>query len=79
MSDIEITIRLRRGFGGLVPPICDEAADYIESLEQRLSGIVSVIHDVENRCMAIDGPVTPTLHEITERDLRRIYELASGK
>lgn len=28
-----LTQRLRSGFGGLVPPICDEAANKIDNLE----------------------------------------------
>ena len=30
-----LTERLRRGFGGLVPPVCDEAANEIERLQSR--------------------------------------------
>jgi len=35
MSDLPT--RLRRGFGGLVPPICDEAANEIDRLNSLLS------------------------------------------
>ena len=38
--------------------------------------IVDVIIQVENRCMAVDGPVTPTSAEITDADLRKIYRAA---
>lgn len=31
----DLTVRLRRGFGGLVPPVCDEAANEIERLKDR--------------------------------------------
>lgn len=34
---------------------------------------IDMIHHVETRCMAADGPVTPTHREITDDDLRRIY------
>lgn len=37
---------------------------------------VDMIHGVENRCMAADGPVTPTHAEITDAELRSVYELA---
>jgi len=30
----DLTVRLRRGFGGLVPPVCDEAANTIEELRE---------------------------------------------
>lgn len=48
------------------------------SPEERLREIVSIIERVENRCMEVDGPVTPTTKEITEEELRRIYKLAKG-
>lgn len=44
----------------------------------RLERIAEIIEAVENRCMAVDGPVTPTLQEMTEEELRRIYALATG-
>lgn len=42
------------------------------------AAIVSIIEAVENRCMEVDGPVTPTHQEITDEELRRIY-LAAKK
>jgi hypothetical protein len=47
--------------------------------QQRLSRIRQIILDVETRCMAADGPVTPTSQEINENDLQRIYALACGE
>lgn len=38
--------------------------------------IADAIVAVENRCMAVDGPVTPTCEEITDADLRKIYRAA---
>lgn len=38
--------------------------------------ILEIIERVENRCMAVDGPVTPTTQEITEQELRAIYVAA---
>ena len=38
--------------------------------------ILNIILRVENRCMAVDGPVTPTSKEITEGELRSIFESA---
>lgn len=43
---------------------------------ERFQGIVDVIDGVETRCMAADGPVTPTHEEITDDELRTIYRLA---
>jgi hypothetical protein len=37
---------------------------------------VDMIHSVEQRCMAADGPVTPTHKEITDAELRAVYLLA---
>lgn len=39
---------------------------------------VDTIHAVENRCMAADGPVTPTHAEITDDELRKVYEAANA-
>lgn len=44
---------------------------------ERLAHIViDTIHGVENRCMAADGPVTPTHAEITDDELRKVYKAA---
>lgn len=48
----------------------------VGQLQDRLTRIANVIEGVENRCMAVDGPVTPTHQEITDRELIEIYELA---
>ena len=45
----------------------------------RLSRIAKIIEDVDDRCMAVDGPVTPTLDEMTQDEISRIYALARGK
>ncbi len=47
--------------------------------EVRLGDIAAIIETVENRCMASDGPVTPTLREITEAEFREIWLLATDK
>lgn len=38
---------------------------------------IDTIHSVEQRCMAADGPVTPTCNEITDSELRAVYVAAS--
>jgi hypothetical protein len=43
----------------------------------RLGEIARIIEAVDNRCMASDGPVTPTLSEMTQDEISRIYALAS--
>lgn len=37
---------------------------------------IDTIHSVEQRCMAADGPVTPTCKEITDDELRKLYRAA---
>ena len=45
---------------------------------ERLAKIAEIIESVENRCMAADGPVTPTHREITADEIAAIYLLAVG-
>ena len=45
---------------------------------QRLARIRQIIEDVDNRCMAADGPVTPTLQEMRQKEITEIYRLAAG-
>lgn len=40
--------------------------------------ICNVVDMVEQRCLAADGPVTPTLQEITEGEMRRIWKAANA-
>ena len=35
--------------------------------------ILDIIDRVERRCEVVDGPVTPTLEEMTEAEMRTIY------
>jgi polysaccharide pyruvyl transferase WcaK-like protein len=47
-----------------------------DMLRARLDAIAQIIEDVDQRCIACDGPVTPTKDEITSREIVRIYRLA---
>lgn len=47
--------------------------------KERLKRIAEIIEAVDNRCMAVDGPVTPTLQEMTQKEILEIYNLASHK
>ena len=49
-----------------------------EELE-RLARIAHIIESVDTRCMAVDGPVTPTLQEMEQDEISRIYALAMRK
>lgn len=44
----------------------------------KLRRIAAIIEAVDNRCMAIDGAVTPTLQEMTQAEISEIYRLSSG-
>ena len=35
--------------------------------------IKQLLERIDDRCLAADGPVTPTLSEATPKELRRIY------
>jgi hypothetical protein len=41
------------------------------------AAIVGIIEGVEIRCAAAEGPVTPTLEEMTRDELRAVYRLAA--
>lgn len=48
------------------------------ALQGRLDRIAEIIWDVDNRCLAADGPVTATLEEMRQSELSEIYKLATG-
>lgn len=45
---------------------------------QRLRAIADLIEAVDNRCLAADGPVTKFQDEVTDAELRKLYQLATG-
>lgn len=47
--------------------------------DKRLDRIREIIEAVDNRCMAADGPVTPTGQEMRQSEISAIYALACGK
>ena len=47
--------------------------------KQRLSRIAEIIEEVDNRCLSVDGPVTPTLQEMQQKEISEIYSLAKGE
>lgn len=48
-------------------------------LAARLRRIARIIEAVDGRCMAADGPVTPTLQEMNQGEISEIYALAIGR
>lgn len=46
---------------------------------QRLFKIAEIIENVDNRCLAVDGDVTPTLQEMTQKEISQIYRLVKGR
>lgn len=60
----------------------EPVAGVVDALSRKTEALLEIreiIEAVENRCMAADGPVTPTHQEITDEEIRRIYKLAGGK
>ena len=53
--------------------------EHKQSALKRLNLITDIIETVENRCMVVDGPVTKTLDEMTNEEMRRIYRIARGE
>jgi hypothetical protein len=53
--------------------------DELAKLRERLRRIARIIEGVDNRCMAADGPVTPTLQEMRQDEIQEIYDLASSE
>ncbi len=49
----------------------------LTNTSEKLKRIAGIIERVDNRCMAADGPVTPTLQEMTQSEISEIYKLAS--
>jgi len=45
--------------------------------KQRLFEIARIIEVVDIRCMAADGPVSKTLEEMTQKEISKIYQLAT--
>lgn len=64
---------VRRNFPGM-QRVCGQGHIFVvtETMFRRR------IESVENRCMAADGPVTPTSEEITDDELRRIWLAAKA-
>lgn len=46
---------------------------------KRLWLIADIIEGVDQRCAAADGPVTPTLEEMTQEEISAVYALAIGR
>ena len=44
------------------------------TLERAIAEFNKVVDLVEGRCMAADGPVTPTMQEITDGELARLWK-----
>lgn len=58
--------------GSNEPERKDTMTKYEEIFKYALA-IQDVIDAVETRCAAVDGPVTPTHKEITDKEIKAIY------
>ena len=47
----------------------------MKNLKTQIDRFNRIIDNIENRCMAVDGPVTPTLKEATEAELSELWAL----
>lgn len=74
MSDFPKSTRTRRFENAIA-----RWYEIAEEQRKRLTAIAGIIETVDNRCMAADGPVTPTLQEMTQVEMSEIYRLATGK
>lgn len=50
----------------------------IAALKNDLAEIAAIIESVDMRAAATDGPVTPTLQEMTQEEISRIYAIANS-
>ena len=46
------------------------------NLIERLNRIAEIIEGVDNRCLAVDGSVPPTLDLMTQEEISEIYKLS---
>ena len=51
----------------------------IAALKDDLAEIAAIIESVDMRAAATDGPVTPTLQEMTQEEISRIYAIAAKR
>jgi len=48
-------------------------------VSKSLERIAEIIEEVDNRAMVADGPVTPTLEEMTQEEISEIWELSKTR
>ena len=74
MSDI--TVRLRRGFGGVVPLINDEAANLIDELRKRVEGL-QLAHRGRDTHEALNDEAAELIDEL-RKQVKALQLLSSG-
>lgn len=88
LTKLEMESRLKKPYGLFSVKEKAELADMIWAEKERrrikspiarLNRIKEIIEQVDSRAMACDGPVTPTLKEITQEEMSEIYKLAKGE
>jgi len=62
----------RKGFWDKENPSLVRCHKALVKAFKLLEGALDTVRQVENRCMAADGPVTPTLQEMTEKEFRKV-------
>lgn len=70
--------RLTPEFDALIVLQEDEnnIAEVKDGVRKHAQRIADILETVDNRAMAADGPVTPTLQEINQRELKELYKSA---
>lgn len=70
-----IAIYLRSNFSAHIEKLeIEKLEQENERLRYDINEAKSIIKIVENRCMAVDGPVGSTAEHITDEELRRLYK-----
>lgn len=58
---------------------CEREKKARDADARRLAAIRAIIEQVDARCAAADGPVPPTLKEMTQDEISTIYALSRRK
>ena len=63
----------RDSFEDLVKAFDESRREALGEVREAADKFNDIIDTIEGRCMAADGPVTPTLQEMTEKELRSLW------
>lgn len=75
-KELELFLALPDIGGKLYADERDRLREENDRLRDAMTGIATIIEDVDQRCLAKDGPVDSTTHEMTDTEMMGIYKLA---